>query len=212
MKLKYEKVEIGSFESINTILLDFFLQISFIISCSEVFILVSLLSQNNKKVLFRSDNSWTWYQSFPLLDSIHFNEADSYLPILALYNPEYKSFLKMNKDGTMGLFQSEKKKLQNTLESNGVIFKVFKNDGKDGSPTTVSLYNCAAERFLQMTDKEVEGSIINRGQSIAKESIQWVPNKITDKLISLNSYAGYPAKKYITIQDKINVQIISVGP
>ena len=168
-------------------------------------ILVSLLSQNNKKVLFRSDNSWTWYQSFPLLDSIHFNEADSYLPILALYNPEYKSFLKMNKDGTMGLFQSDKKKLQNTLESNGAIFKVFKNDGKDGSPTTVSLYNCATERFLQMTDKEVEGSIINRGQSIAKESIQWVPNKITDKLISLNSYAGYPAKKYITIQDKITI-------
>ena len=68
------------------------------------------------------------------------------------------------------------------------IFKVFKSDGKDGSPTTVSLYNCAAERFLQMTDKEVEGSIINRGQSIAKESIQWVPNKITDKLISLNLF------------------------
>ena len=33
-------------------------------------LLVSLLSQDNKSVLFRSDSSWTWYQSFPLLDSI----------------------------------------------------------------------------------------------------------------------------------------------
>tara|TARA_E500000178_G_scaffold241547_1_gene237979 strand:+ start:1745 stop:4420 length:2676 start_codon:yes stop_codon:yes gene_type:complete len=168
-------------------------------------LLVSLLSQDNKSVLFRSDSSWTWYQSFPLLDSIQFNQSDSYLPLLALYNPEHKSFLKMNKDGTLELFYSEKKKLQNTLESNGTIFKVFKNEGKDGTPTTISLYNCAAERFLQMTDNTAQGSIINRGQSIVKENIQWIPSKITDKLISLNSYPSYPAKKYITIQDKITI-------
>lgn len=171
-------------------------------------LLVSCLSSDNSEVLFHSDDSWTWFQSFPLLDSIAFNKAENYSPIIALYNRKYKGFLHMNNDGTMNLVYSKNKKVNNSLTSQGIIFKLSKEEHSDGSPTSVGLYHIFSQRFLETQENnKIGGSEINTNQTIESKNMQWIPMKNTDKVISLQSYALHPRKAYLSIRDELSMEI-----
>jgi len=109
-------------------------------------ILVTVSSENKSNILFSTNDSWTWYQTAPLINSVVLKQTVTYLPIVALWNSTYKSFLVVNENNTMGLMQTNAKKLNNTFACEKVYFQYQKN------ADTISLYNCANKQYISLAN------------------------------------------------------------
>ena len=107
-------------------------------------ILLSVSTENQSKILFSTNDSWTWYQTAPSIDSVILKNTVTYLPIVALWNSSYKSFLVVN-NNILGLMQTNAKKLNNSLACENVYFQYQKNDDN-----TISLYNCANKLYVSL--------------------------------------------------------------
>lgn len=130
-------------------------------------LLVTVTSNNNKNVLFSTDDSWTWYQTVPLSNSIILENTVTYLPIVALWNRKHKGFLMINANNKIDLLKTNAKKLNNTFECERVYFQYHKNDNN-----TISLYNCANRQYIRL-DNKVEVSFLNG----SNEQMTTVSNK-----------------------------------
>ena len=136
--------------------------------------------ENNEKLLFHSDDSWTWFQSAPLMDSVLFDSSVSYTPVVALWNRKNKSFLKMNSNGEMDVLDSPNKKLNNSLECRGTVFLYQKQPVNNTIGNyTISLYNCGHNKYVSMNENNEMIGVSNFSQTPDEDIETWMPIKVT---------------------------------
>ena len=110
---------------------------------------------NKKTVLFNSDNSWTWYQTMPLMESVILKKNITYLPIIALWSKELKGFLMMNSRNNYSILKSEKKKLYNTLECENTFFQCqFNSATANIDADSISLFNCNNGHYILLENNK----------------------------------------------------------
>ena len=110
-------------------------------------LLVTVTSQNKQKILFSTDDSWTWYQTVPSMNSIILKNTETYLPIVALWSNKSKGFLTINANDNVDLLKTNVKKLNNTFACERVYFQYQKN-----SDNTISLYSCANGKYISLSN------------------------------------------------------------
>lgn len=161
-------------------------------------------ARHHDKILFHSDDTWTWFQSLPLMDSVIFDLSMTYTPVVALWNKKHQGFLKMNTDGTVDVLSSPNKKLNNTFECFGSIFLYQKQRvNSDTGSNTISLYNCANMKYLSMNDNNnIISGIDNGSQRPTNKNEHWVPVKITSNSCAIYNVNYYPTKYYLGIDNK----------
>ena len=166
-------------------------------------LIVSCLYDNNEKILFHSDDSWTWFQGSPLMDSVIFDKSLTYEPVIALWNKKNKGFLKMNSDGTMGLIDSSNKKLNNSLDARGAIFLYQKQPvNNDIGNHTVSLYSCGHKRYVSINESNIMIGKKNVEQNVQDTSETWLPVKVTSTSCAFYNAKYAPKKYYLGTNNK----------
>ena len=155
------------------------------------------------ELMFHSDDSWTWFQSAPLMDSVLFNSTECYGPVVALWNRKNKGFLKMNSDGTMNLLSSPNKKLNNSLECMGTIFLYQKQlvNNSIGN-NTISLYSCGHKQYVSMNKSNQIVGLKNVSQTPDNDDETWMPIKVTSNTCAFYNAKYYPNKLYLGINDE----------
>ena len=150
-------------------------------------LLVTATSDNEKNILFSTDESWSWYQTAPIIQSLILKNTDTYLPIIALWNNKYKTFLTINANDRLDLLKTKTKKLNNTFACERVYFQYQKN-----SDNTISLYSCANRKYISL-DNEL-GVSSTKGNN---EKLVAITNK--NNCVSFY-FAGTNEKHYLSIK------------
>lgn len=166
-------------------------------------LIVSAFNEKKDKILFHSDDTWTWFQGPPLLDSVIFDKTLTYQPVVALWNKQNQGFLKMNADGSMDLLPSSNKKLNNGLECIGTIFMFQLQEINNKAGThSISLYNYGNNQYISMNDSNEMVGIKNMSQSPLYDTEQWIPLKVTSTTCAFYNVKYYPEKNYLGINNK----------
>ena len=155
---------------------------------------------NKEEIMFHSDDSWTWFQSAPLMDAVIFDSSVSYTPVVALWNRKHKGFLKMNSNGEMDVLDSPNKNLNNSLECRGTVFLYQKQPVNNTIGNyTISLYNCGHNKYVSMNENNEMIGVSNFSQTPDEDIETWMPIKVTSTSCAFYNAKHYPNKFYLGI-------------
>lgn len=178
---------------------------------------------SDKEPLLRTDEKWSYTNVLPKPDTILLNYRKPdishppklFNPLIALWNKKHKGFLKMDVDtsisqyttrGQLSLMYSDDKKLPNSYDTEGTIFK-FSRTKNWSADNTYSLYNCRNSRYIRTNGDtwKIDTSKLNLNQDLIEswKWERWIPVYNDDDTVSFKSDLW--KERFLSVHDKHNI-------